>query len=168
MALTTAQKTTFKADIIAASDPACIALEASPTNSDFANAVAALYNANASPDYWVYKTNATLPDIGNAIVATELAGLTSLNVDRLSVIAQYAPSGINPSLADRRAAFDDIFSGAGGANTRTALAVLWRRLGRRVEKLLKTAGDGSTGTPATLGYEGPLSYQDVLDTMAVA
>lgn len=165
MQLTLAQKQALKADIIAASDPACVALEASPTNSDFAFAVKDLYNLAASPDHWVFRSVVSLVEIGNAIVATELAGLTSLNIDRLAVIAVYAPSGINPSMADRRAAFDDIFSGAGGTNTRAALAVLWRRKATRVEKLLAT-GTGSTGSPATMGAEGPLSFQDVLDVMA--
>ena len=52
MPLTAAQKTALKNDIIAASDQACVDLESSPTNSDLASAVAALYNLPAATDFW--------------------------------------------------------------------------------------------------------------------
>lgn len=166
MELTLSQKQALKADIIAASDSQCVALEAAPTNADLAFAVAALYNLNASPDFWVFRTNVPLGEVGKTFNATELAGLTSLNTQRLQNLAAWLVVGVNPSLAAIRQFFDDVFSGAGGANTRTALAVIWRRRATRVEKLFATGGDGSSGNPATMAAEGSLNFQNVLDAMA--
>jgi len=165
MPLTTAQKQSLKADIIAAADQACVDLEASPTNSDLAFAVATLYNAQASPAFTVWKRLVTITEVGDKINGTELAGLSSLNATRLQTVVVLSAGGVNPSLADRRQFFDDIFSGAGGATTRANLLALWKRTARRIEKVLAT-GTGSDASPATMGYEGTISFQDVLDAMA--
>lgn len=61
-----------------------------------------------------------------------------------------------------RAFFDDVFSGAGGTNTRAALLVLWKRLATRIEKLFAT-GTGSDAVPATLVFEGEVSVQDIIE-----
>lgn len=155
MALTTAQLQTLKADILA--DPV---LSAYPNTSDGNYAIAAAYNVAAAPSFTVWKTNVPLVQIGDAMVATEIAGMTSLNLDRLRTMATYGPDGINPSLADRRAFFDDIFSGAGGQLTRPKLLALWKRLALRGEKLFAT-GTGSDATPATLVVEGQITTADV-------
>ncbi len=63
-------------------------------------------------------------------------------------MAVYAGAGVNPSLADRRQCFDDIFSGAGGATTRANLLALWKRLATFAQKLFST-GTGSDAVPAT-------------------
>jgi hypothetical protein len=67
---------------------------------------------------------------------------------------------VNPSIASNRAFFDDVFSGAGGTNTRAALLALWKRLATRGEKLYAT-GTGSDASPATLVVEGAISARDV-------
>jgi hypothetical protein len=61
-----------------------------------------------------------------------------------------------------RAAFDDVFSGtgAGAVNNRAHIVAMSRRLASRIEKLLAT-GTGTTGSPATMGFEGPISYRDI-------
>ena len=115
MALTPQQLATLKADILA--DPA---LNAFPNNADGNTAIANAYNQNASPAFTVWKTNVSITAIGDKFNGAELGGLTSANQTRLQTIAQYSPMGVNPSLADRRQFFDDIFSGAGGAVTRPA------------------------------------------------
>jgi hypothetical protein len=69
-------------------------------------------------------------------------------------------AGVNPSLIDVRQMFDDIFSGAGGTNTRANLLALWKRLATRGEKIFAT-GTGSDPSPGTLTFEGNISYQDV-------
>lgn len=153
-ALTTAQRVTLKADILAT--PEANALYAAGNLSG----LIAFYNANAAPDFTVWKSNVPLMAVGDAMVATEVAGLTSINLQRLQVLAQYRPNGVNPSIADNRAAYDDIFSGAGGAQTRPKLLALWKRLARRVEKLFAT-GTGSDAVPATLVFEGALTIADV-------
>ena len=155
MALTPQQLATLKADILA--DPA---LNAFPNNADGNTAIANAYNQNASPAFTVWKTNVSITAIGDKFNGAELGGLTSANQTRLQTIAQYSPMGVNPSLADRRQFFDDIFSGAGGAVTRPALLALWKRLARRGEKLFAT-GTGSDPSPATLTFEGVITFQDV-------
>lgn len=158
-AMTPAQLATLKTAIEA--DPAFASL---PHNGDGAFAIAESFNATASPAFTAWKSNVSIGEIGKTIVATGLAALTTANTTRLGVIAQINPDGINPSRADQRAFFDDVFSASSGDSTRAALLVLWKRLARRVEKLFAT-GTGSDASPATLVWEGPIAYQDVLQAM---
>lgn len=172
MQLTTAQKQALKADIIAASDPECQALEASPANSDLAFAVAALYNLTASPDHWVWKTKLTKHEA----VSETSVDATTFNFPQLiarTVQEQFgwqelwnSTLSCNPSLPNVRQGFADVFSGAQAGPTaqRTHLLAMARRKATRVEKLLAT-GTGSTASPATMGAEGPLTFQNVLDAM---
>jgi hypothetical protein len=153
--LTPAQLQTLKADI--AADPV---LSAKPMNSDGSYDIAAAYNASAAPAFTVWRTNVSLKDVGEAMNSSEVAGLTTGNTSRLQVMAQFSGGTFNPSRTDTRAGFDSVFNGAGGANTRAALLVLWKRAATRAEKLF-ASGTGSDATPATLGWEGTLSYQDV-------
>lgn len=155
MTLTAEQETTIKADIIAQGD-----LNVFPNNTDGAYSIAQLYNAQATPTFTVWKTNVSINEVGKKFVGTELAGLTTGNQTRLQTLAAYLASGVNPSLIDNRNFFDDVFSGAGGTNTRASLLALWKRTATRLEKLL-TTGTGSDAVPATLGFEGQVSYQDI-------
>lgn len=143
--LTGAQLTALKAHIQADG-----ALSALPSNSDGHFAVAAAMNLPASPNFTIWKKMVPLGEIANAINGTELAGLSSLNHTRLQTVVTLtnAAEGANPSKADQRAFWDDIFSGAGGTNTRAALLALWKKLATRAEKLFST-GAGSDASPAT-------------------
>lgn len=154
--LTPAQQTTIKADILANPD-----LNSQPNTADGAFEIARLYSLQAVPNFTVWRSMVSITDIGNAFNGPELSGLSTLNNTRLQTIAQYSPGGINPSLAQRRAFFDDVFSGAGGVLTRANLLALWKRLALRIEKLLAT-GVGSDASPATLGYEGGVTYIQIL------
>jgi hypothetical protein len=160
MALTTAQKQTLKADIEASADAAVIAAR----NAQDWDAMAALYNAIASPAFTVWKSLVSIGDIGKAFNSSELGSRTSLENTRLQTLAIYHSAGLNPSIASNRQFFDDIFSAAGGVQTRAALLALYKRLARRIEKLFAT-GTGSDGSPATLGFEGTVNSQDVSDAM---
>ena len=155
MQLTQAQLAALKAAILA--DPT---LNAFPNNSDGNFAIAAAFNLPASPSFTVWKTKVTATEVGDNIIGTELAGLTTANLSRLQTIVAFSEAGVNPSLVDRRAFFDDVFSGAGGTGTRAKLLILWKRLATRGEKLFAT-GTGSDAAPATLTFEGQLSYPDV-------
>lgn len=172
MPLTLAQKQALKADIIAASDPECVALEASPTNSDLAFAVKDLYNAAASPDYWVWRTSLTK----HAVTSETSVDATTFSFPQLiarTVQEQFgwqelwnSTLSCNPSLPNVRQGFADVFSGAQAGPTaqRAHLLAMARRKATRVEKLL-ASGSGTTATPSVMGYEVPLSFQDVLDAM---
>ncbi len=118
--------------------------------------VAAAYNLPASPTWYAYRTNVSLGEIGDAFNGTELAGLTSLNLQRLQVIEQFTSSSVNFARADRRQFFTDVFSGAGGATTRANIAAIWSRPVTRFERLYAT-GTGSTGSPGTMVIEDTLT-----------
>lgn len=158
-ALTPQQLTTLKTDINANSATLSIAIAQrdGPT-------IAAFYNAIASPSFTVWKSMVPINLIGKAFDNTELAGLTTANQTRLQTLAMFLAGGVDPSQATNRAFFDDIFSGAGGANTRVKLLSLWKRLATRAEKLF-AIGTGSDAAPATLVMEGTLSGQDILNAL---
>jgi hypothetical protein len=159
--LTPAQKTTLR-DWIAQNHPAA------ENTVDGSAPIAAALNAFAAPDHWAYKSRVSRGEIGDAVVATEIAGMSALNLQRLQCITGDLSDGeINPTLDDRRAAFDSIFSGAGGSGTRASLAILWRRRATVAEKLF-AAGTGSTASPAKLAVgsdgryvEGTFSAVDI-------
>jgi hypothetical protein len=153
--MTSAQKATLKT-----------AIQADPTANTFyvngdLTGLAGYLNALASPVFRVWKSIVSVTEVGDNIVATELAGLTTLNATRLQTIAMYSGGGINPALADRRAFFDDVFSGAGGTLTRPKLLALWKRDATRFEKVF-AVGTGSDAVPATLVLESPVSTQDLV------
>ena len=160
MSLTTAQLQALKADI--AADPV---LNALPKNSDSAFEIAMAYNLPAVPSFTVWKTSVSIMAVGQAMLNSDVANLTTANTNRLSVLGEYSGGAFNPSLADVRSGFNDIFSVAGAATTRANLLALWRRFATRIEKLVAT-GTGSDASPAQLVFEGTINYGDVLNAWA--
>jgi hypothetical protein len=61
-----------------------------------------------------------------------------------------------------RQAFADIMSGSQNSAPaqRTHLTAMAKRAANRIEKLLAT-GTGSLAVPATMGFVGEVSYQDI-------
>ena len=158
MALTPAQQVTLKAAIIADSQLNAFV----PAKA--ADSIVDLLNQSASPSFTVWKTSVSNELIGNAMNGTEVIGLSALQMQRLQLLSAYSNGTQDPSRADRRAAFDGVFSGAGGTITRPALLALWKRLALRVEKIFAT-GTGSDASPATLVFEGTVSSGDIRDSM---
>lgn len=161
MHLTLTQVTAFKADLAAnanlipAGQPwsgsfAGQAINTLPNSSDANAAIAGWYNLPRSSNWTVWRRTVPLAEIGKKLNGAELGGLSSLNHTRLQtvIILTNATGGADPSLADQRAFWDDIFSGAGGAVTRPALLILWKRLASNLQKLFST-GTGSDAVPAT-------------------
>ena len=160
MELTMQQLQTIKAAILA--DSALLALyNTAPSGEQLA---ADALNLAASATFTVWKTSVTTREMGEAFNSSEVGGLTTANTNRLIVMQAYSGGVFNPSRTDTRAGFDGVFSGAGGALTRAALLVLYKRLALRAEKILAT-GTGSDAVPATLGWEGQITYQDVRKAM---
>lgn len=153
--LTTAQLQALKASIQA--DPILGPL---PNTVDNNIHIAEEYNKPASPTFTVWKSSVSIYEVWNAINGVELDGLTTGNKTTLNVIAAFAVSGLDPTKADKRTLFDNIFSGAGGTQTRGNLAILWRRQASRVERLYAT-GTGSDPSPGLLVFEGTITWQDV-------
>jgi hypothetical protein len=133
-----------------------------PNTSDGAFALALLLNATASPSFTVWKTSVLQNEVFSVLEGSALSGLTTANTNRLMVAGIYATTGLNPSSADVRFLFDDVFSATSGATTRSRLLTLWKRLATEAEKVF-AVGTGSDAVPATLTVEGSLSYQDVYD-----
>lgn len=162
--VTIAQMQAMKADILADGT-----LNAQPNTPEGNAVVAALYNATATPDFWVWKSGVSKTDLTNSIGpdGTTFAwtgnGFITRSVGELTAWQEIfdAQGMTNPSLANVRQAFADIFSGAGNAAAnRTHLLAVARRRATRLEKLLAT-GTGSTGSPATMGYEGRIEYWEI-------
>lgn len=162
--LTGAQLISLKTAIDA--DPS---LSSQPINSDGYFFIATEMNKPASPSWTIWKTLVPIIEVGDNIVGTEIAGLSSLNNTRLQTVAILSANGVNPSLADRRAFFDDIFSGAGGTQTRAKLLVLWKRLATRAQRLANfSTGTGSDVSPATLASNISQGFLLSLDDVEAA
>jgi hypothetical protein len=155
--LTPAQLQTLKAYIDA--DPT---LSAQPLNSDGAFFIAAELNKEANPAFVVWRTNVPLEEITSN-------GFTWTLVDALNVgsariwewMFDNEARSINPSKANIRQGIADVWSGtAGKLAVQAAVLVHCKRNANRAEKLFAT-GTGSDVSPATMAFEGSLSYQDV-------
>lgn len=151
MELTTAQKATLKSAIQA--DPTANALYIAGDLGGLADYL----NQPAAGPITFWKTRVSIEQVGDNINAAELAGLSTLNATRLQTLVALSPAGVNPSVTNRRQFFDDIFSGAGGVQTRAALLALWKRFGTRFETVFKV-GTGSDAAPATPGLDAMGAY----------
>ena len=132
--------------------------------------IALALNATASPDYWVWRTSISEAD------ATNVSSVDATNFGWTEFISRnqgerdcwrqlFGVTGtVNASNPNVRQAFADIFSGPSGAANRTHLLAIARRKATLGEKILAT-GTGSTASPATMGKEGELSAQDVIDSL---
>ena len=155
--LTVPQLQAIKAEINA--DPA---LSGQPNNSDGAFAIAAALNLPANPAFIVWRTSVTQDEITQN-------GFTWTLVDALSVgtariwewMFDNAERTINPSKLNVRQGVIDVWSGtAGKLAVQAAVFAHCKRSASRVEKVLAT-GTGSDATPAVMGFEGLITYQEV-------
>lgn len=157
--LTLQQLATLKAAILA--DPV---LAEKPNNPDGNFDIAAAFNANSVPDFYVWRSSVTIDEI-------MLNGFDWTRVDNLTVgksrIWEWmtALGSINPSQSNVRAGVLAVFSAAGDLANRTAVFSHSQRLATRGEKLY-AVGTGTSTTdqgigPAVMGYEGQLSYSDI-------
>jgi len=153
MALTSEQLTTLAADILA--DPV---LNAFPQTPDGADAIAKLYNLNATPDFYVWKTSVSTDEVRKSIVWLEY--LASSVSEKSAFELMLSNGVIDPSDVNVRDGIEKIFGNQNQQTTRDNLISLSKRLATRVEKLF-AVGTGTVPTPATMGFEGKLTYQDV-------
>jgi len=128
------------------------------------NIIAEAYNALAAPDFYVWKTSLAAKEMHESgYVWSELDALTQAKYNQLSLMLSQGV--VNPSKANVRQGFLDIFAGAGFATTRTALVALAKRKATVAEKLFAT-GTGSEGSPAELSFEGSVSSQTIMEAMS--
>lgn len=154
--MTPAQLATLKADILANSD-----LNSQPNNSDGAFNIAALYNLQAAPDFYVWVGSLDVSEVmQNGFDWTRVDNLT---VGKARIWDWMMRTGtLHPNQANVRSGVLAVFSTAGDQATRLAVFSHCQRLATRLEKLLST-GSGTAATeqgvgPATMGFEGQVDY----------
>jgi hypothetical protein len=162
--LTSQQLQTLKTDLAGNTNTVTVggvstAIKDVPRNGDTAFAVAAWYGQAANPAFVVWRTNISKDEVNNAVDWTEVVALTTNNLLAFGLLKDQ--NKIDGSDSDIRAAFNAIFPTATKPNTNAALLALAKRSASNVEKLFAT-GTGTTAAPATMGYEGQVTGQDVV------
>jgi len=162
---TTAQLTALKADLAANAATVAIngmatAINAVPHGTANAQAVADWYNLPAAPAFTVWRTDVSKDEVNGAVDWTEVVALATNPLLAFQLLKDQ--SKVNASQASIRAAFGAIFPAATKPNSNAGLLAVARRSATNAEKLFAT-GTGTTGSPATMGFEGALTAQDVLN-----
>lgn len=153
--MTPAQLATLKAAILADN-----ALASQPMNSDGAFEIARLLNEPAAPDFIVWKTDVSVDEIMRN--GMDWARVDNLSVGKARIWDWLGRLGtFNASKTNVRAGVDAAWVGtAADLAVRAAIYVHCKRKATRIEKILAT-GTGTDVSPATMSFEGLLSYQDV-------
>lgn len=153
--LTSAQLSTLRAAIEADS-----ALSSQPENSDGAFAIAAAMNQTAVPDFAVWKTDVSVDGIMRN--GMDWARVDNLSVGKARIWEWMGRLGtLNAARPNIRAGIEAVWVGtAADLAVREVVYTHCKRLATRAEKLFST-GTGSTALPATMGFEGVLTYQDI-------
>lgn len=133
-------------------------------------------NALASPTYYVYRPSVPVSEV-------MLNGFDWTRVDNLSVgkarIWEWMTTSrqvngeyvFDPSKANIRAGINAVWVGTqADLNVRATVYLHCYRAASVAEKLLKVAGNGTAADssgdgPATLGYDQPITTQDVIDSL---
>ena len=132
-----------------------------PQNSDTAYYIAEQLNKDSVPSYIVWKTSVQADEIMRN-------GLDWTRVDNLTVgkarIWDWMTrlDSLNPSKINIRAGIDATWVGtAADLAVRAVVYTHCKRPATVVEKLFAT-GTGTDASPATMGYEGPLPYTEII------
>lgn len=148
-------------------------LNSNPNNSDGNSVIVQLLSNDASPSYWVWRTNVTRAEIYHE---TSPDGTTwnwdtykAQNVTEQNAWVQmFMSDEVNFAKPNLRAGVASIFSGnAAQNNQRAHCLAVGRRVANRAEKLFAVATVGGVGTrgstanPDTMTVEGILSVDDV-------
>lgn len=157
--LTPQQAATLQTAVLA--DPVLSQL---PPSADNAFAIADAFNVAATPAFIVWKTDVSIDEIMRN--GMDWARVDNLSVGKARIWDWLGRLGtINAARPNVRAGIDATWVGtAADLAVRAAIYVHCKRGATRLEKLLAT-GTGTDAVPATMGYEGTISYQDVLSAM---
>lgn len=129
-------------------------------------AMAEWYNQSTA-DFIVWKTHLTEHDIvdmtsPDGTVWDWTAYIARSQGERDAWVRMFNGTfSVNPSIAQVRKGMADIFSGPSGANQRTHLLAMGKRLSTRGEKLFAT-GTGTSLSPAQLVFEGNITSNDIV------
>jgi hypothetical protein len=165
MALTPQQNATLAAHIAASPD-----MNTLPPGSDSAFEIAALLNATATPNFYIWRASVLQDEIMQN-------GFDWVRVDNLSVgkariwdwMFDNAGTSINPSKANVRAGIAEVWKGTAADNAvRLSVFQHCQTLATRLQKLFATGA----GTTTTVDGVGPattevwsISYNEVKDAM---
>lgn len=95
------------------------------------------------------------PEMARAAIIEGATQLDALTVGKRDSLFWLCSGNLNPSVASVRAAIDDLCGSQ--ATLKAALQAAQKRVANRAEKAL-SSGAGTTASPATLTFEGLLSY----------
>lgn len=157
--LTPEQQVTLKAAILADN-----AISGTTPGPDGAFAIADYLNVTASPAFIVWRSDVDPDEImKNGMDWTQV---DNLSVGKARIWDWLTRLGvINASKPNVRAGIDATWVGtAAMLAVRASIYTHCKRSANRVEKVF-AIGTGTDATPATMGYEGLVSYQDIKDTM---
>ena len=163
--MTPAQLATLKTAILAETDAAFVALR----NSGATGAMAEFYNVTATPAFYVFRRSLSRHSIltetsDDATTFAWAAGayITRSQGERDAFREMFNSTGaVDPSLPTIQAAFNDIFSGAGGVGNRAHIQAMGRRPVLHGERLYAT-GTGSKVAPGIAIFEGNIRNEDVI------
>lgn len=152
MHLTDTQRATLKAAILADQ-------QAAPMFADGnLGGLADHYNANATPAFIVWRSDASATAIGNAWLGTDIDGMSALNMQRLQLMLASSPAGVfDMTRADRRAGFESPFGTNVNNGSRVAMRAAWKRSATRFEKLF-AVGIGTDASPAGFALDKDGAY----------
>lgn len=155
------QLAVLKADILA--DPI---LSQWAATGYMASEIAAAYNVAAAPEWVVWKSNVLVDEIMRN--GMDWARVDNLSVGKARIWDWMGRLGtFDASKPNIRAGIDATWVGtAADLAVRAMVYTHCKRPAKRAEKLLST-GTGTTATPATMGFEGNLTYQDVEAALAL-
>lgn len=146
--LTTSQIATLKT--VAAADQAAVALMTSADDI----ALASWFNEAQAFTVW---RSVMTPEMSRSAIIAGATQLDALTVGKRDSLFYLTAGNLNVANASVRAAIDDL---CGTQNTlKTALQDAEKRTATRAEKAL-SSGTGTAASPATMTFEGLLSYAD--------
>ena len=165
MALNNAQLTIFKAAILAETDPVVVTAVSIGDDTGVAN----WYNSPHAT-FTVWKTylseHTIVGDVSpEATVWNWTDYIATSTAEKMAWERIFNGTySINPSLPQVRTGIAAIFSGPNGADQRTHLLAIAKRLATRGEALFAT-GTGTQGSPGTLTFEGMIVHNDVRNAL---
>lgn len=126
--------------------------------------IAAWLNADSSPPYYVWKTSMSRHDIlttqsvdGTVFTWAGTGYISRSQGERDAFRELFNSTGsVVPTAPNVIAAFNDVFSGAGGLANRNHVTSMGKRVARRIEAIL-AVGAGTLLAPSTMAVEGTVS-----------
>jgi hypothetical protein len=141
-----------------------VVLNALPHTADGAYAIAKALMLTADPAFIVWKTSVSIDEIMRN--GMDWARVDNLSVGKARIWDWMGRLGtFDPSKANIRTGIDSAWVGtAGDLAVRAVVYTHCKRSASVLEKLLAT-GTGTDVTPATMGYEGAVNYNEIISAM---